>query len=464
MEAKSRQKGMTQMKITVAGCGKIGAAILKSLVAEGHDVLALDKSAAVITDITNVYDVMGLVGNGADCETLEEAQIAETDLFIAVTGSDETNMLACFLARRMGAKHTIARIRNPEYNDNSLGFMRQQLDLSMSINPEQLAAQELYNILKLPSAVKIEKFSHRSFEMIELVLKQNSILDGMKLIDMRAKYKAKFLICVVQRGEDVFIPDGNFVLKSGDKIGVTASPAEIQKLLGELGLLQKQARDVMILGGSRTAFYLAKLLCATGNSVTIIEQDAKLCEDLCSMLPKAVIIHGDGTHQELLMEEGLRTADAFVSLTGMDEENILISIFAAMQNVPKVIAKVTRDELETMAAKLGLDTVVSPRGIISDVIVRYARALENSRGSHVETMYHLMDGKAEALEFNVSADFRGTGTPLKTLQLKKGILIAGITRSRTAIIPSGDDVISAGDKVIVITQEQGLSDLSDILK
>lgn len=456
------------MKIIIAGCGKIGSTILASLVSEGHDVVALDNSAAVITEITNVYDVIGVVGNGADCETLEEAGIKDTDLFVSVTPSDELNMLACFIARRMGAKHTIARIRNPEYNDNSLEFMRQQLGLSMAVNPDLLAAEELYNILKLPSAVKIESFSRRSFEMIEVRLKNDSPLDGMRLSEMRTKYKAKFLVCVVQRGEEVYIPDGNFELKSGDRIGLTASPNEIQKLLKELGLLQKQAKNVMILGGSRTAYYLAKMLTAMDNDVRIIERDPALCEELCNLLPRAVIVNGDGAHQELLMEEGIENVDAFVALTGMDEENILISIFASTQKVPKVIAKINRDELEGMAENLGLDTLVSPRRIISDILVKYARALQNSLGSHIETLYNLMDGKAEALEFSVGADSPCIGIPLKDLSMKPGILIAGIVHNRTPMIPTGADMISQGDMVIVISKKEDagrrLGDLSDILK
>jgi trk system potassium uptake protein TrkA len=452
------------MKIIVVGCGKIGTTIISSLVSEGHDLVALDSDPAVIAGITNIYDVMGVCGNGADCEILKEAGIDKTELFVAVTGSDELNMLSCFLAKKMGAKHTIARIRNPEYNDSSLGFMKQQLGLSMAINPELLAAQELFNILKLPSAVKIETFSGRNFEMIEIRLKDDSALNGMKLSELRGRYKAKFLVCTVQRGDQVCIPDGNFELKSGDKIGLTASPAEIQKLLRAMGVLQKQARSVMILGGSRTAYYLAKMLSSIGNSVKIIEQDRQTCRELCDALPKAVIINGDGAQQELLLEEGIRSLDAFVALTGMDEENILISIFAASQNVSKVISKVNRDELASMAEKLGLDCIVSPKKIISDILVRYARALQNSLGSNVETLYNLMDGRAEALEFNVRSDSRLTHIPLKELRLKPNVLIAGIIRDRKTIIPAGEDMILPGDKVVVLAAGQRLQDLSDILK
>ena len=451
------------MRIIIVGCGKIGTTIIASLVNEGHDVVAVDDNPDIIADITNTYDAMGVCGNGADCETLAEAEVEKAELFVSVTGSDELNMLSCFIARRMGAKHTIARIRNPEYNDSSLGFLCQQLDLSVSINPELLAAQELFNMLKFPSAVNVETFSGQSFEIVELRLKADSPLIGMKLLELRKRYQAKFLVCVVQRGEDVYIPDGNFELKSGDKIGLTASPLEIQKLLKMLGILQKKARNVMILGASRTAYYLAKLLTGSGNSVKIIEKDRERCEEFCNSLPGAVVICGDGAEPELLLEEGLGSVDAFVALTGMDEENILLSFFANAQNVPKVIPKVNRNELSSMAEKLGLDSMVSPQKMVSDVLTRYARALQNSLGSNVETLYKIMDGKAEALEFNVQPDFRFLEVPLKEMKLKDNVLVAGIVRGRKTIIPVGDDVIRSGDRVIVLSTEHRLHDLSDII-
>lgn len=452
------------MKIIIVGCGKIGITILSSLVSEGHDIVAVDSDSAVLSEITNIHDVMGVCGNGVDSDILSEAGVGSAELFVAVTGSDELNMLSCFLAGRMGAKNTIARIRKPEYNDRSLAFMRQQLELSMSINPERMAAHELFNILKFPSAVKIETFSRRNLEMIEAFLGPQSPLDGMKLSDLGSRYRAKVLVCCVQRGEEVTIPDGSFVLKSGDKVGLTGSPAEVQKLFRDMGQLQKQARNIMILGGSRTAFYLAEMLTGIGSDVKIIEQDEKICAELCEALPRAVVINGDGAQQELLLEEGLRSLDAFVALTGMDEENILISIFAASQKVPKVIAKINREELSSMAGRLGLDCIVSPQKTIADRLVQYARALQNSLGSHVETMYKLMDGKAEALEFNVRPDPRLTDIPLKELKLKPNILIAGIIRSRRTVIPGGDDKILPGDRVVVLAANQRLSDLSDILR
>ena len=451
------------MNIVIVGCGKIGRTIISSLVNEGHDVVAIDENPAIIAEISDIYDVMCVCGNGADCDTLSEAQVEKADLFVAVAGSDELNMLSCFIAKRMGVAHTIARIRTPDYNDKGLSFMRQQLDLSVSINPEQLAGQELFNILQLPSAVNIETFSNRNFEMVELLLKPESPLNGITLSELRRKYQAKFLICAVQRGDEVYIPDGSFELKGGDKVGLSASRNEIEKLLRLIGNRQKKARSIMILGASRTAYYLAKLLLSSGNSVKIIDKDPVRCEQFGKLLPNAVMILGDGADQELLLEEGIRDTDAFVALTGTDEVNILISFFASAQNVPKVIAKVNRNELAAMAEKLGLDCIISPKRIISDVLSRYARALQNSLGSNVETLYKIMDDGAEALEFNVQNDFKYLNTPLKDMKLKSNILIAGILRSRKALIPSGDDMILPGDRVVVIAAGHRHNDLSDII-
>ena len=452
------------MKIIIVGCGKIGVAAIESLVGEGHNVIAIDNRLEVIEEIRDVYDVMCLCSNGADFNTLNEAGIADTDMFIAVTGSDELNMLSCIIAKKMGAKHTVARVRNPEYNDKSLGFIKQQIELSLILNPEYLVAQEIFNILKFPAAVNVETFSRRNFEMAELLLRDNSPIVGMNLIELRKKFQANYLICVVQRGEEVFIPDGNFVLGSGDRIGITADPSEIQKLLKMLGILQKSVRDVMILGGGRIAYYLAKMLLASGNSVKIIDKDRGRCELLSDLLPHARVICGDGTDRELLLEEGLLSSDSFVALTGMDEENILVSILASTKQVKKVIAKVNGSELSDMAEKLGLDCVVTPKHIVSGIISRYARALANSQGSNVETLYKLMDAKVEAAEFNVAADFQYKEIPIRELKIRKDILIAGIIRKRKAIIPSGDDVIMSGDKVIVIAAKTVLNDLSDIMR
>ena len=451
------------MKIVVAGCGKIGQTVIGSLVAEGHDLVAIDSDNEVLGELSNIYDIMTICGNCADSDVLDEISIDEAELFVALTGSDELNMLSCFIAKRMGASNTIARIRNPEYNDDSLVFLRKELGLSMSINPDMLTAAELFNILKLPSAVKIEHFSRRNFEMIELIIRNDSGLNGVKLADMKGRYGSKVLICAVQRGDNVYIPDGNFVLHAGDKISVSADHSDISKLLKSLAIHRKQSRNVMIMGGSKSAFYLAKMLINSGASVKIIEQDAERCEKLCEELPQAMIIHGNGAQQELLLEEGLRSMDAFVTLTGMDEENILISIYANANGVPTVISKVNRPELATLGAKLGLDCIVSPKNITADIFVRYARALANSMGSNVETLYKIMDGMAEALEFRVQPDSAITDVQLKDLKIKKNILIAGIIRGKKIIIPGGNDVIFGEDKVIVVSRDHKLNDIEDIL-
>ena len=452
------------MNIIVVGCGKIGTTILAKLVEEGHNVTAVDIDPAVITDINNIYDVMGVSGNGTDCDTLTEAGVQSANLVVAATASDEFNMLTCFLARKMGAHHTIARIRNPEYNDSSLSFLKQQLNLSMPINPELLAAQELYNLLKVPSAVKVDTFSRRSFELVELRLQPDSQLDGMTLAELKKKYKANYLICAVKRDGEVYIPDGSFVLKGGDKIGVTTTPSEIARLLKMLGESQKQAKSVMILGASRIAYYLSKMLINSGSSVTIVEKKHEKCKAFAEALPEAVIIQGDGAQQELLLEEGLGSTDAFISLTGSDEQNILISYFAHEQKVKKVITKINRDEFSPMAERLGLDTIVSPKKIVSDVVLRYARALQNSLDSEVETLYKLMDSEVEALEFIVRPDCSILNIPLKDMKIRKGVLIGGIIRGRKAIIPSGFDVILPDDRVVIIAEGKRLNSLSDIIE
>ena len=450
------------MKIVIVGAGKVGVALTRHLAVENR-VTVIDQNPHLVENIINIYDVMGVCGNGASYDVQKEADVEQADLLIATTSSDEINILTCLVAKKMGVQHTIARIRSPEYG-RQLRFMRSELGLSMAINPEAATAREIARVLRFPTAMKLESFSKGRLELVEYRVAEHTALDGTRLSELYRNFKVRVLICAVRRGEQAFIPDGNFILHGGDKISLTASPAEIQKLLKRLGVLRKQARDVMILGGSRTAFYLAKMLSNTGNNVKIIDQNRARCRNLCEALPNAVIINGDGSQQELLLEEGLRSMDAFVALTGIDEENILMSLFAASQNVPKVISKVNRNELGDMAEKLGLDCLVSPKDITSDVVVRYARALRNSQDSNMETMYKIMDGKAEALEFKVCGSSAITQTALKDLALKPNTLIAGIIRGRKTIIPTGEDKIMPGDKVVVLAANRRLHDLTDIIK
>lgn len=452
------------MKIIIFGCGKTGTTIIQSLSGEGHDIIAMDKNPATVEEVSNLYDVMGLCGMGVDSETMAEAGVEDAELFVAVTGSDELNMLACFLARKMGAKHTIARIRTPEYNDESLAFMKQHLNISLALNPDLLAAHEIFNILSFPSASKVETFSGRNLEIVELVLKENFPFVGMKLMDLRKNYDGKFLVCVVVREDMVYIPDGNFELRVGDRIGVTASHSDMQNLMKNVGLPQRKPSSVMILGASRMSYYLARRLISLGTKVKIVDADRKACEEFSKRVPSATMIVGDGMQPEVLIEEGIGDTDAFIALTGSDEVNVLSSFFAASQNVPTVIPKVNRAELAQTAANLGLERIVSPQKSVSDVLSRYARALHNSIGSNVETLYKMFDGKAEVLEFGVRPDFKYSDVPLRDLKLKQNILIAGIVRGRKPIIPSGSDLILPGDKVIVMTAGHVLMDLSDIIE
>jgi trk system potassium uptake protein TrkA len=332
----------------------------------------------------------------------------------------------------------------------------------MSLNPDNLAAQQLFNILKLPSAVQIETF--RNIEMVQLKIKAGSVLDGAALLDLRKKFSIPFLVCTVERGDDVFIPDGRFVLRSGDTVGIVAAPQDFPKLLKRFDLMHKQARSIMILGGSRAAYYLAKKLSFIGNTVKIIDKDPVRCREIAALLPSISVVEGDGTHQELLYEEGIRSMDAFIALTGTDEENILLSVFASSIGVPTVITKVNSDELARIAARLGLDCVISPKKAVTDRVSSYARALQNTDGGKIETLYRIADEKAEALEFLVGDDFRGQGITLADLPLRPNTLIAGIVRGRQSIIPSGADCILPGDRVIVISGGRIYRDLSDILK
>ncbi|MBR2615338.1 MAG: Trk system potassium transporter TrkA [Clostridia bacterium] len=452
------------MNIIIVGGGKIGTTILQNLVQEGHDVVAVDSDPGVIAEISNLYDVMCVCGNGVDWETLTEAGVENAQLLIAVTGSDEFNMLCCFMAKRLGVKNTIARIRNPEYNDKSLGFIKQTLDLSFTINPDKLAAKELFHLLQMPGAESVETFSRKSFEIVELVLKENSVLIGKSLMEMKKKYPASYLVGTVQRNGEAFIPGGSFVLESGDRIGLTADAEEMQRLLQMLGLEMARARAVMIIGAGRATFYLAKLLLDSGCRVTVVDKNKEICELMAEALPGAIVICGDGAKEELLLEEGLSSMDAFVTLTGNDEENILISYLAKSRGVERVITKINREDFYVMAAKLGLDCTISPRKLVSAVLTRYARALQNSEGSKIETLYKLMDGKAEALEFVVGEDFPYCHVPLKDLKLKKNILIAGILRKRQTLIPTGADCILPEDRVVVLAAGQTLTDLADMME
>ena len=450
------------MRIVVIGIGKVGSTVAEYLAREGHEVVVVDRNPDVVDRMTSRYDVLGVCGNGVSVEVQKEAGISRANLVVAMTSSDEFNILCGIIARKSGAGHVIARVRNPDYF-RQMPFLQEQLGLSMALNPEMEAADTISRMLRFPSAAKLEVFAKGRLEMAEVTLPKDSVLDGVSLKDLPARLGAQVLVCAVQRGADVVIPNGTFVLKAGDHINVCAAHGDMNSFFKKMGLYQDSVRSVMIVGGGRIAFYLAPQLLRLGIRVKIVERDPQICRELSQLLPKAEILRGDGTDQEVLLEEGIRSADACVALTGVDEENIIVSMFARNQNVKKVITKVNRPNLLSIMHSVGIESVVSPRSVTGDRVVRYVRAINNSRGSSIQTLYRLLDGRMEALEFEVgrSADF--TGKTLQALTFRKGVLIAAIVRDGKLIHPQGSDCMLPGDRVTVVTTLSGLQDLSDTL-
>ena len=453
------------MKIIVVGCGKVGKSIIESLIKEKHDIVAIDHNHKVVEDVTNSYDVMAVCGIATSIEILNTADVAQTDLFIAVTQNDEVNMLACFLAKSLGAKQTIARIRESNYNDDGLRFIAKQLNISIALNPERLTAESLFNRLQLPATVNVETFAGKKIQLLQTTLREGSKLAGLSLAEIRQKIHAHFVACAVKRGDEVHIPTGSFQLQVGDKVAFMVKRNESNKFLRSIGHTQKQAHNVILLGASTIAYYLAKLLDDNNFGVKIIEKDPARCAEISERLPSSVtVICADGSKPELLLEEGINQTDAFVALTGRDEDNILMSLYAINQQVPKVIPKVNDAHKCALMEKLDFPEPVTAHKIVADIVTRYARALSNTLASPIETMYTLMDGDAEALEFVVLPDCQLIGTKLKHLQIKSNVIMAGIIRGRETIIPTGEDALQAGDHVIVIVTGQHLMDLADILR
>ena len=392
-----------------------------------------------------------------------EAGVQKADLLIAATSADEINMLACMVAKKLGAKHTIARVRDPQYQQQMF-FLKEELGLSVVVNPEQSAASEISRLMRFVPAIKAEPFAKGRIDLVEFKVKENSPLDGVQLSDFYRQFKVKILVCAARRGEEVFIPKGNFIIRSGDKLTILAAPAEISNFFRTVGTFQRKVRDVMVVGGGRIAYYLARQLIETGIHVKIIEKDEKRCNQLFDLLPKATILHGDGTDHELLSEEGLDKTDALIALTGIDEENIILSMYANSLNVDKVVTKVNNARLADMLAPMGIESIISPKEIAANRIISYVRAMTNATGSNVEMLYRLADNKVEALEFRVRESSRCIGVPLKDMPIKDDVLIGAIIRGGTCIIPGGDDVIKAHDSVIVVTTMNGLHELDKILK
>lgn len=451
------------MRVIIVGGGKVGSTLAKQLSAEHHDIVVIDRRASVLRDSMNTLDVIGIQGNGASYDVLMEADVAHADLVIAVTSTDELNILCCMLARKMGARHTIARVRNPEYA-KQLFFLKEELGLSMYINPERAAAMEIFRILQFPVASRVDTFAKGRVELVEFKVAAASPLCGRPLSALSRLYGVKVLVCAVQRQGAVSIPDGDFVFQAEDKVHITADHGELVRFFTAIGMLQQKIKNVMLIGGSRIAYYLAQQLSETGIHVKIIDNDPQRCEHLCEILPHATVIQGDGTDEEVLQEEGMEDMDAFVTLTGMDEENIIVSMYAVSKGVKKVIAKVDRLSFLDVLNNANLDSLISPKAITANHIVRYVRAMQNSLGSSVETLYKLVHDEVEALEFHASASSRVIGVPLKDLRLKAGLLVACIIRGRSVMIPHGESTIEADDHVLIVTSNRQLQDLNDILQ
>ncbi len=451
------------MKIVIVGDGKVGNNLARQLSNEGHELIIVDNDPDVIDEANNTLDIVGVLGNGASYKVLNEAQVAKADLLIATMELDELNILSCLIAKKLGTKHTIARIRNPEYSEQ-LMFMREELGLSMHINPEYLTALELFRILRLPSALKVETFAKSKVEMVEIKLQDNCLLNNVLLKEIQSRINLKVLVCVVKRGDEIHIPDGNFVLKANDIINIVAAPYEIRHFLKTIGADEKPINDVIIIGGSKIAYYLSKMLLELGVNLKIIESNKERCYELSELLPKALIIHGDGADQELLLEEGVMTTDALVTLTDMDEQNILISMYGKSLKVKKVLTKINRLSLATLVKDKGLDVIVAPKDLTANQILTYVRGMGNSSGSNVETLYRLVDNQVEALEFIVSKSYPKLNVPLKDYKTKDNTLVAAIIRNREVIIPFGSDSLQVNDRVIVVTLNEHYHDLSDILK
>lgn len=460
---KKRNPAKQGLNIIIVGCGKVGATLVEELSQEGHAITIIDKDYQNVQTIANMYDVMGICGNGASYSVLKEAGIEGTDLIIAVTASDELNLLCCTVAKRVGNCAAIARVRNPEYN-KEIGYLRDKLGLAMIINPEYEAAVEAARILYLPSALEVNTFAHGQAELIKFKIPEGNILDGMTIKDIGNHIDTKILICAVERNGEVHIPDGNFTLVAEDIASFVSSRKKVKEFLVAIGFKTNKVKDTMIIGGGKSTYYLAKRLIRNGISVKIIESDRSRCEELSKLLPKAVIINGDGTDEDLLKEEGIEYVESFVPLTGIDEENILLTLYARQVSNAKVITKINRINFRDVINTLDLGSVVYPKYITAEAIIAYVRAKTASKDSNIETLYHMFNHRVEAIEFRVDDESNVTDIPFKDLHLKKNLLVSFINRNGDIIIPSGNDCIRLGDTVMIVTTHTGFYDIQDILE
>lgn len=454
------------MKIVIVGCGKVGCALAENLSKdEEHDVSVIDLNENVIRGLENDCDVIGAVGNCLAVDVLDEIGMEDVNIFIATTDSDEVNVLSCLIAKKKGSRHCVARVRNTEYT-KQLVFMREELGISLMINPDLRAAHDIAKILRYPKAIKIESFSKGAVDLIELKITEDNILANRSLIELSKKLKLEFLVCAVQRDEEIFIPNGNTVIQAGDRIHLTASHTEIVKFFKTVSdtYRDKRIKSALIIGGGRVGYHLASYLVEQNVNVKIIEHNEEKCRILSEKLDKVQISCGDGTDQNILAEEGIGEVDSVIALTGIDEENIILSLYAKKHGVKKVVTKINRLNLLEFADSFELDSIVSPKAITINSILRYVRARENSNGNSVITMYRLLNEKLEALEFVIRNDAEYVGVALKNLEFKENIIIASIMRGNKYIIPKGDDCLRINDSVVVITIIKGISDINEIFR
>ena len=452
------------MNIIIAGGGKVGLTLAEKLAAEGHSLTLIDQSQSVLNTAVAQLDAMGVSGNCASREVLLRAGVKDADLLIATASEDEVNLLCCLTAHGINDNlHTIARIRTPEYTDQVM-TMRETFPLSLTVNPEKRAATEIERLLRYPGFLRRDTFAKGRVEILKFKLGEGSPLCDLKIADMSHKLNCEVLVCGVERGDEAVIPRGDFILKEGDKISIVDSYENVTDFFKKIGFKSQTIRDTTIVGGGETAYYLAKQLLTTGISVKIIEKDTKRCEELCELLPKATIINGDGTDTRVLMEEGLENSGSFVTLINIDEENIMLSLFAKSKTDGKIITKINKIAYDEVINGLDLDAIIYPKNITATYIVRFVRATNNSLGNNIETMHFILDGKAEALEFKIEKDSPVADITLEELSLKENVLIACISRGTKVFMPRGKDMIKAGDNVVVVTTSSGFEDIRDILR
>ena len=451
------------MKIVIAGTGKVGRTVAAVLSEEENDVTIIDLDPETIPQVSNDLDVICVEGNAADPEALRGAGVASADLVVAATEKDEVNMVCGITSRKLGAKHVIARIRDPLYL-HQVAFLRDAMGLSQIINPEYECAKEISRILRFPGASRVDAFSKGSVEIVEHRIPEKGALDGVVLRDLGTRFGARILVALVEREGNALIPNGNTVLRSGDRLSITGSSGELRKFFVAIGEYRRPVRRVMIMGGGRTAVYLTRLLEESGIDVTIVERSRERCDLLCDLVPQAHIVCGDATFSDVLQEDGIATADGFVALTGDDGDNIITSLYARSCRVEKVVTKVNHEHFADILNDSGLDSIVSPKEIVALQLARYVRGLSDSAGSSVETLYRLVDGKVEVLEFQVLEDSACVHIPLRELRLRENVLISALIRGSKTILPNGSTVIMPGDHAIVVTAAGRLRSLDEILE